>query len=454
MLYKFLLLNIISYCTVCNAAFSDCTNQGQSGHSNACDSGYYWKNGNCNNVCPSGHYCPGNGVAYCCPEPFGYSGEQSVGLGQCEAHIQCGSTPNNTAVVTCENWENNKCIPNNSGPQKYNVQWTYDATLNPHNIQKTAYGWFATDNSPMMQWSIPDDYHLETKPIYSPNSSYSEWQEASFEIVCVPNTKTCKSFNTTTNFPPIDCSSYSSTNCPTDQGCGLVNVGQGNGTLPVYQCTYLNDISASLEQTYCSAENINDEYAHWIDKDDENNHLGFSYWDISECKCNFTNELDDQNAHCYGNGTRPTLFSNTPTTPAISIVHTIGEHIIFNTNTSLSNFFCTKCQEGPYYVEGSQIYIVTECKDATQKGLGYWRKPADGHPNYCDGGDNGPIWTTDPNGVVNGNPCELKPCPTGKTTSTIAPIGSNSCQYSPQTEFCDANGCFQINANDFSNWNF
>ena len=450
MSYKFLLFTVISCYTVCGTVLADCSQLGESGH--GCAAGTYWSNGSCNNTCPAGYYCPSGGIAYCCPEPFGYSDTQTSTIGQCEAHIQCGSNPNDIAIITCNenNWENNKCTPGNAGPQMYTVQWTYDTTINPHNIQKTAYGWLTSDNSPMEIWSVPDGYHLETKPIYGPNSNYSEWTETSFEIMCVPNTKTCKSFNAPDTFSPIDCGSYSSTNCPNDQGCGLINVGQGTGTLPVYQCTYLNNIGASIEQTHCSAENINNENAYWVDQYDANNQLSFGYWDVSACECNFTNKLDSLTAHCYGSGTYISSFNTNSTPPAISIVHTINEHIIFDPYANSSNFVCTKCQEGPYYVDGNDnLVTVTKCEKAETYGT--WRKPDPNHPGYCNNDTNtGSSWTY----PLTGNPCKLQNCAAGKTTATLAPIGSDSCQYSPQTEFCDAKGCFQINAGDFSNWNF
>ncbi len=450
MLYKFLLFSILSCCAVCTAAFCDCIQQGESGH--GCAQGTYWENGNCNNTCSPGYYCPGGGIAYCCPEPFNHSGSQSMSISQCEAHIQCGSNPNDTAVVTCNNWQSNKCTPTNETPY-YTVQWAYagaegingDTTNSPW-MRKQNHDWFSPNGGPLAGWNTPNNYHLEIKPIYADSGITTEWWETSFEIACVPNTKTCKSFNEPSNFPPTDCTAYNSSNCPSDQGCGLVYAGQGSGTNPVYQCTYLNNIGASIEQTNCANENISGN-ANWVSQDDENNTLGFEYWDVSACKCRFNNQLNNsEHIHCYGNGSYP-IMENAP----ISIVHSVGEHIIFNPEAHSSDFVCTKCQDGAYYVPGNDdnVVIVTGCEPVPS--YGFWRKPK--HNGYCnDETNNGTTWTY----PLDGNPCPLKPCPAGKTTTEYGPIGSGSCHYTDQTKFCDANGCFNINdaANGGWNWDY
>ena len=434
MLYKFLLFSILPCCAICTAALCDCTNLGSN---HQCCAGKYWNNTACT-TCPSGYYCPGSGIAYCCPEPFSYSGPQSMNINQCEAHIQCGS---NNVAVACDNWNDNKCVPNNNTPY-YDVQWTYAGADGINNdtvwMHKQNHDWFA---EPLMVWDIPENYHLETKPIYTNSGATQGWYETSFEIACVPNTKTCKSFNEPGNFPPIDCTTYNSTDCPSAQGCGLVYAGQGSGTTPVYRCTYLNNIGASVEQTNCAHENITGN-AHWVARDDENNTFGFGYWDVSACKCGFNNQLNDS-MHCYGNGSYP-IMENAP----ISIVHSVGEHIIFNPEAHSSDFVCTKCQAGPYYVPGNDnVVTVTGCEPVPS--YGSWRKPK--HNGYCnDDNNNGTTWTY----PLDGNPCPLKPCPAGKTTTEYGPIGSASCHYTNQTKFCDANGCFNITDAADGGWNW
>ena len=415
--------------------------------------GCYW-NGTCG-PCPPNHYCPGGGIAYCCPEPFNHSGSQSMSISQCEAHIQCGSNPNDTAVVTCYNWQGNKCTPTNETPY-YTVQWAYagaegingDTTNSPW-MRKQNHDWFSPNGGPLAEWNTPNNYHLEIKPIYADSGITTEWWETSFEIACVPNTKTCKSFNEPSNFPPIDCTAYNSTNCPDTQGCGLVYAGQGSGTTPVYQCTYLNNIGASIEQTNCAHENISGN-AHWIAPDGGNNTLGFSYWDVSECKCDYSAIQYNSNANCYGTGTYPSIFNNT-STPNINTVHSIGEHIIFN-NDDPETFICRKCAAGPYYANYlSGLHTVNKCikiPDNLYHGYGYWRKPS--APGYCDGGDNGILWPA----TLTTNPCDIKPCPAGKTTTEYGPIGSDSCHYTDQTKFCDANGCFNITDAADGGWNW
>ena len=137
--------------------------------------GCYW-NGTCG-PCPPNHYCPGGGIAYCCPEPFNHSGSQSMSISQCEAHIQCGSNPNDTAVVTCYNWQGNKCTPTNETPY-YTVQWAYagaegingDTTNSPW-MRKQNHDWFSPNGGPLAEWNTPNNYHLEIKPVYADSGS-------------------------------------------------------------------------------------------------------------------------------------------------------------------------------------------------------------------------------------------------------------------------------------------
>ena len=439
MLYKILLFNIISCCAVCGVAFCDCTQLGES--NNGCAAGTYWANGNCNNVCPAGHYCPYGGVAYCCPEPFtetvitdnsgniiGYTGAKSAKY--CFIKIsECGTTPLSTPIyIGCKDdkWEhqNTGYARCNEPGQDYEVQKSLN---NDHNCSynKRAHYWhnIIDENgtlTPLDGFAVidildntdPDSNHLETVPLYGdcPRVDNQAWFETSFELKCVPNT--------------IDCS---------------------------FLAEHINDDIAATSNIQTCGNGTVTGRAHWISPDNPENNLQqnglkIGHWDISECDCLFSGELNED-AHCYGDGTYDAIFNNTYV-ENIDTVHTIGEHIIFNPESNSSDFICTKCQEGPYYVYGNDnIVTVTECKEATTYGT--WRKPK--NSGYCNDDENsGSSWTY----PLNGNPCKLQNCGAGKTTTTLAPIGSGNCQYSSQTKFCDANGCFQIDAGDFSNWTF
>lgn len=435
MLYKFSLLNIISCCIFCTAAFCDCTNLGSN---HQCAAGTYWTGMACE-TCPSGRYCPGNGMAYCCPEPFtetlifdnvgniiDNTGAKSAK--SCFIKIsKCGTTTLDTPLyITCKNeqWEHTntespRCI---EPAEPYEVQQSLN---NDHNCSyaKKAYYWHdiylglapissLTPADPFAFVNIIDidnhaSNHLEAVPLYNDCPRYEQhaWLNHSFELKCFPNT--------------VECSF-------------LVN--------------NINDDIAANSNIQTCENGIVTGNAYWLSKDNPENNLGYDHWDVSGCQCQYNGNLLNQDAHCYGNGTYNAIFNNT-STDNVNTVHTVGEHIIFDTEHS-SDFVCTKCQEGAYYVPGNDnVVIVTGCEPVT--GYGAWREPK--NTGYCnDENNNGATWTY----PLNGNPCKLRNCSAGKTTNVLGPIGSDSCHYSHQTKFCDAKGCFQINQADFNDWEF
>ena len=170
------------------------------------------------------------------------------------------------------------------------------------------------------------------------------------------------------------------------------------------------------------------------------NHYG-SGWTIRTCKCDTAEFEDSTELFCHGqqNGIRPSLIS----------VQNAGATITYD--GSIEGYYCTRCI---YDTDSDKYYANTTysndtcslnttqghiCKCETSNNFGYWRK------GLCNTNIN---WSNE------NNICQRIPCSAGKTTSEILPTATNDsiCHYSPQTKFCDANGCFNIT--DASDWSW
>ena len=429
--------------------------------------------------CPAGSYCPGGNMVESCPEPFSklvrwtYSGNNSItprlditgndSINSCYAETTCGT---DKVYIGCPNhWDTNdpdnpKCPPPTSSGDKPNVQWAYNYTHqqgfdpNAPILPKEFSDW--TDNNQLDLnnfYSLLGDnpsYHIEVKAKYknqldSDNHGHYIWKEDSVaEIKCLADTLPCSTFTPNTDHcanhtTASDCDNDSDHNCKWVSPNGDIN-----------KCVSRDDVGATSANIHCPPENISsDRYAHWIDKDNPNNLLGFGYWDVSECRCDYSNIQPNQTTHCYGTGTYPSMVDNS-TSPNINTVHSTYEHIIFN-NTDPETFVCRKCESGPYYANYLPgIHIVDKCisiPDNQNHGYGWWRKPAAN--GYCDGGIDGTLWPES----LNTNPCELQKCPTGKTTTEYGPIGSSGCKYGNETQLCDSQGCKSLSVfGDPQNW--
>lgn len=429
--------------------------------------------------CPQGSYCPGGNIVKSCPEPFSkpvrfaYSGNNSVtprlditgndSINSCYAETTCGT---DKVYIGCPgHWDetNRKCPPPPLNDNKPNVQWAYNYTheSGPHPtaplLPKERSDWldgyldvfYNNDN-------INTTYHLEVKAQYTDqpynggNLGYIWKEDSVAEIMCVPNTISCSTFNQY----GYNCTQYDDNqpacNDHTNNGCRWISTN----SLP-NKCVYRDDVGATASNTHCSTNATLSGTARWwtTNYDDINNpdnpYPGQEYWDVSGCTCTENTNTLNEDRKCYGHGTFKAIQSN-PNSENINPVHSIWEHIIFNDNDP-EDFLCVKCAPGPYYANYlAGIKSVDSCIEVP--GFGYYREQS--QSNYCnDNNNNGVTWSYNSNGQLDNNPCARKPCPVGKTTSVLGPIGSGACHYTDQTKFCDAKGCFHIDDAP-GNWNW
>lgn len=412
------ILGLPSTCYACENAgeAKECSLQ------NGCDGKFYTGQYTNWQPCESDHYCPGDGIAYCCPEPF--TTTKSVGAtGVSECYIKIDKDIDNNSIETpiyvacpADKWlmniNTNNFFCDISNCDKYMVQ----RNPNESAYDKLAYdlakclmdGEFINSTTPIQE-TAPNGYHFEEKPLYSQYTSGQPWISDSFEIVLVSNEMPCNTFR---KFPE--------NNTP-DGYIDAVNA-------PLETTTFTGN-SDQTQGTNCPSNAQILGNATWIENSDSH-----GYWNISQCRCQITNqEISD--AKCYGSSFRSADTNYT--------VHTIYENIIF-TNTS-TNTTCQRClrddSNHKYYVPdyGFSGGVVTACTDSpAQKG-----RYRDGSYGGCNIDSE---W-----GNLQGNPCSYKKCPAGKTSEGL-PIGVDGCTYSPQTKFCDAKGCFTLTEGQLVEW--
>lgn len=409
--------------------------------------GCEWYNNTYCRKCPApdsetgqGYYCT-NGVKRNCPEPFINSIEGATGIHECHKTISCGGT---NVELSCSDLTAQGCpTPRDDGD--YSVQWRYSPDLNPNAwLNKKAFLWLDSDRV-YPTADLPNGYHIEAHPKYIANTIHvgGEWSliENSVDFECVPNSRPCADFNADDTFPPVDCSQHngSAPDCSATQGCGWVQYDQST-----YKCFFINDIGVFPKSvTKCTNGTISGN-AIWISKDDDDNHLGYGYWDVSGCYCNNASGTELFDERCYGSST----FHVDRSGAAVTIVHTTKEHIIFD-NEEPEELTCARCFEdgriqGEKYFtktgDGYENGKVSHCKVAAGNYFsqrGYYRNPA--HTGYCGGATD---WTD-----LSDNPCPRVACnDVGTTTNELLPIKEDTtpieqiCVYGDQTQICDGDG--------------
>lgn len=170
-------------------------------------------------------------------------------------------------------------------------------------------------------------------------------------------------------------------------------------------------------------------------------------YNVSNCRYKSTNE-QSASKHC----TRTVFYSPRNYDQHVSNAQ---EAIQFYTGdnyvTNADYYYCTSCENGPYYPtntnatncanptdqenSGTIYYMACSCEQIPQ---GYYRRTQ---------------WNYEQ--PVNSTPLDTyyTACPAGKTTqNNIGGTSSGDCTYTRDTKFCDANGCFNITDADSWSW--
>ncbi len=161
------------------------------------------------------------------------------------------------------------------------------------------------------------------------------------------------------------------------------------------------------------------------------------YWNVSNCKCD-KDTAEIPNKNCTGPQQLAAVENQT------GVTH-VGAPIEFNQN--IEGYYCNGCIAD----SGNDIYYadidatasncdknlsggrVCQCIKLTEKG-------------YYRSGDCG----ANQNWQVQSDICLKQACPLpGQTTLTLGPTDPDDCQYTDQTQFCDAHGCFTLNPNEW-----
>jgi len=227
-----------------------------------------------------------------------------------------------------------------------------------------------------------------------------------------------------------------------------------------YICGTNQNLAAHMETTECfwntrfcskfngtDCQRFNDDtgnvaMAHW--------NLNISKWDVSHCICEEGTFTDTNNRHCSGKH-----FTVKPDTNFVNFATSNVTYTQYGTgipegSPNSSSYHCTSCQNH-YYV--SDIYQSSNPTDFT-----YCEKPGSAGIVVCNceeipkgwHGTENCSWDAD---TLTSNPCPKNKCPAGQTTQTTGATSANACEYTNQTKFCDAKGCFTLGG-DFDNWDF
>lgn len=170
-------------------------------------------------------------------------------------------------------------------------------------------------------------------------------------------------------------------------------------------------------------------------------------WNITDCTCNNGEFEDAEFGFCHGkhSGAKP----SGPDPDDLRVTY-ITDTIDYNGIST--TYYCTRCildsGETKYYANTTESN-GTQCSPNTNSGRVCKCETSDIKGYYRSGTCNSETdWAPDGNDI-----CQRVACSAGKTTNTILPDEASQCEYTGQTKFCDAKGCFTL-GDDFDNWNF
>ena len=189
---------------------------------------------------------------------------------------------------------------------------------------------------------------------------------------------------------------------------------------------------------------------------DANHNNGAGGYDISACRYKSTNE-QSASKHCA----RTVFYSPRNHDQHVSnaqeaIQFYTGDSYTTDADSNYYYYYCTSCENGPYYPTNANATNCTPPNDHENLGTIYYKACS------CEQIPQGYYRRTQWNyeQPVNSNPLDTyyTACPAGKTTLnqisgvTVGGMSIGDCKYTRDTKFCDANGCFNITDADSWNW--
>ena len=162
------------------------------------------------------------------------------------------------------------------------------------------------------------------------------------------------------------------------------------------------------------------------------------HWELSACKCVQTS-VNYEDAHC---------IAHMEKTPNPSTQQSANATVSYS---NVSWYYCTGCPAGGYvnpdtdfqtnskcFASDSSILVVCQCTNVER--------------GYYGAGVNNIEYPISNTSAYSQSPYR-NACPAGKTTNGPGATSANACEYTNQTKFCDAKGCFTLGG-DFDNWDF
>ena len=255
-----------------------------------------------------------------------------------------------------------------------------------------------------------------------------------------------------TSFPQSDKGSTSEEECFKDQIACKKNDDSDdnqcrhyNTTNDPYRCGNNHNISAHIEngQCYYNTRNCNLFDAVNCPANQTSGTAQYfaqsgympAHWNIGSCECDATEFTDSETRFCHG--------IQSGATPSIPVILNITTPITYNDSNT---YYCTRCindnDNNKYYANltytnGTQCSPDTAngrvCKCETSTYRGHYRK------GKCNSNDN---WSDTGSDICTRVACDIP----GTNTTELLPISTDNsvCKYTPQTQFCDAKGCFTL----------
>jgi len=162
------------------------------------------------------------------------------------------------------------------------------------------------------------------------------------------------------------------------------------------------------------------------------------HWELSGCKC-VQASVNYEDAHC---------IAHMEKTPNPSTQQSANATVSYS---NVSWYYCTGCPAGGYvnpdtdfqtnskcFASDSSILVVCQCTNVER--------------GYYGAGVNDIEYPISNTSAYSQSPYR-NACPAGKTTDGTGATSANACEYTNQTKFCDAKGCFTL-GDDFDNWDF
>lgn len=331
------------------------------------------------------------------------------------------------------------------GSAKHECYADCDAKLKTINADGSTGKWMLGNNEHTIAYGTTDEKKMCKFACYTGNDDYntcvSYYHPWNFQTqkpdmtVCQPSWLFMGSPNEIQNNPYKPSNGQSSTDFCQNAKTGIYMVLQSSGTDITCSAQSCQDgfhlesvqdiVDAELptgdaDKYYCQSDTLNISNENLFQTCESNTRKCSDHFHTTSCKVTIdgTEYTGTVGGNAEWNGNNAYLTDKCTCTVSTSVTEGTYEHVCKRSTTS-NTWDGTNCETtiescNPGYCVNDK---TQRCATAKR---GY----------YSDGRDNG---------------LECRKCPAGKTTETIGSTNAGACSYSPQTQFCDSVGCFNLN---------